>query len=244
MIRPKLLTVFFVCIFLLSCSNNKHPEAKAQPTSPIEKTSDWEYLFDGKDASGWRSFNGKDLPEGWVVENGTLKSLGQGGDIGGDIVYGKKAFTNFELYLEWKISKGGNSGIFYHVREGEKYKAAYENAPEYQVIDDIDFGQPLEDWQSVGADYAMYAADRNKKKVRPHGAWNTSRIIFTPQKAEYWLNGEKVVSFIPWSEDWNKRKNEGKWKDYPDYGVAKTGLIGLQDHGSFIWYRNIKIREL
>ena len=178
------------------------------------------------------------------LKEGTLKSLGKGGDIGGDIVYGKQQFDNFELSIEWKISKAGNSGIFYHVQEGEKYAAAYENAPEYQVLDDLGYPDPLEDWQQVGADYAMHPADPKMKITKPHETWNSTRIIFSPEKVEHWLNGNKIVEFVPWSDDWYKRLKESKWKDYPDYGLAKTGLIGLQDHGSFIWYRNIKIRPL
>jgi len=250
--KIKFLTKFFLLTSLFfACKNNK-PKSVTQ--DEVNKVIDeliqeqidlkWIYLFDGKDASGWRSFNGTKLPDGWIVEDGTLKSLGKGGDIGGDIVYGAQAFDNFELSLEWKVSEAGNSGIFYHVQEGEQYAAAYENAPEYQVLDDLGYPDPLQDWQQVGADYAMHPADPKTKITKPHNTWNSTRIIFTPQKVEHWLNGNKIVEFVPWTDDWHKRKQESKWKDYPDYGVAKTGLIGLQDHGSFIWYRDIKIREL
>ncbi|MDH5476231.1 MAG: DUF1080 domain-containing protein [Cyclobacteriaceae bacterium] len=211
--------------------------------SDQEVADGWKLLFDGKQTSGWRGYNQETLPEAWIVEEGTLKSLGQGGDIGGDIVF-DEVFGEFELYLEWKISEGGNSGIFYHVVEGEQYHAPYENAPEYQVIDDLGFPNKLEDWQSLGADYAMYVPDQSTKKVKPAGEWNTSRIIFTNNHVEYWLNGQKTVEFTPWSDDWNERRNSGKWEDMPDYGKAKEGLIGLQDHGSFIWYKNVKIKKL
>lgn len=211
--------------------------------SEAEASQGWQLLFDGKSATGWRGFNQETLPDGWVVEAGTLKSLGQGGDIGGDIVYAAEAFDNFELTLDWKISEGGNSGLFYHVQEGEQYAAAYENSPEYQLIDDIGFPQKLEPWQAVGADYAMYLPSEDKR-IRKAGEWNTSRVIFTTEKVEYWLNGAKTLEFVPWSADWEKRKAEGKWKDFPDYGIAKSGLIGLQDHGSFIWFKNIKIKQL
>jgi hypothetical protein len=246
--------------FLIACdSKNASNEQKDTTQNPkteekIEKTADntltqaeidagWKLLFDGKDTQGWRSFNQEKL-NGWVVEAGTFKALGKGGDTGGDIVYGAEPFENFELVLEWKIAKGGNSGIFYHVQEGKEYKAAYETAPEYQLIDDLDFPEKLEDWQKLGADYAMYPADATKKIVKKAGEWNSTRIVFTPQKAEYWLNGEKVVSFEPWSAEWNKRKNEGKWKEFPNYGLAKKGLIGFQDHGSEVWFKNIKLKKL
>ncbi len=232
--------LLLIMMIIASCSSNKQAEAEKETADD----ADWIMLFDGTSLDGWRGFNADSLPSNWVLEAGTLKSLGTGGDIGGDIVYGARAFDNFQLELEWKISEGGNSGIFYHVVEGDQYKAPYENAPEYQLIDNLKFPDPLEDWQMVGADYAMYPADPSKDVVKPANEWNTTRIIFTEAKVEYWLNGEKVVEFVPWSEDWTTRRNSGKWDAYPDYGKAKTGLIGLQDHGSFIWFRNIRIKEL
>lgn len=239
------ILLFFFLFGLAACQQATDQSSKQAPPPPkAESAEQWIALFDGKSTEGWRAFNGDTLPDGWIVEEQCLKSLGKGGDIGGDIVYGAQEFENFDLRMEWKISTGGNSGIFYHVQEGEQYQAAYQNAPEYQVLDDIGFPEPLQDWQQLGADYAMYSADIERKIVKPAGEWNSSRIVFTPQKVEHWLNGEKIVAFVPWSADWKQRRQAGKWKDFPDYGMAKKGLIGLQDHGSFIWYRNIRIKEL
>jgi hypothetical protein len=233
-----------ICFMACQSPQEQITEEAIAEEEPVAEESAWIMLFDGTDASAWRSFNGDSLPDGWIIEEGTLKSLGKGGDIGGDIVYGAREFGDFELALEWKISEGGNSGIFYHVKEGEEYPAPYYNAPEYQIVDDLNFPEPLEEWQKLGADYAMYTADPAKKIVKPAGEWNTSRIIFTENRAEYWLNGEMVLSFDPWSEEWTELKETGKWMEYPDYGKYKTGLIGLQDHGSEIWFKNIRIKEL
>ncbi|WP_252112346.1 3-keto-disaccharide hydrolase [Gramella jeungdoensis] len=218
---------------------------KAETEAVKNSEEDWIYLLDGKNADGWRAYNGEaGLPEGWVVENESLKALGKGGDIGGDIIYGKEKYGEFELYLEWKIAPEGNSGIFYHVVEGEQYEAPYFNAPEYQVIDQLGFPRRLEELNSLGADYGMYAPDYKEEDIKKAGEWNTTRIIFTNDKVSYWLNGQKTVEFVPWSDDWEKRKSEGKWKEFPDYGKAREGFIGLQDHGSEVWYRNIKIKKL
>jgi len=236
--------VVLLPLFLGSCTtNSEKASTKDKPLSKEKAKDEWQWLFDGTSTNGWRGFNSDKLPEGWVLEEGTLKSLGRGDDIGGDIVYGAKEFENFELSIEWKISKAGNSGIFYHVQEGEKYHAPYENAPEYQLLDDIGYPDPLEDWQKLASDYAMYPAPADKP-IKPAGEWNTSRIVFTQEKATYYLNGQKTVEFVPWSDDWQQKRETGKWKDFPDYGKAKKGLIGLQDHGSFIWFKNIKIKEL
>ncbi len=242
-----IILIGLTILTVISCNTpqqNKETEETTEAIDESDSASDWISLFDGTTTEGWRAFNGTSLPPNWVIEDGSLKSLGTGGDIGGDIVYGTGEFDNFELKLEWKISEGGNSGIFYHVQEGEKFKAPYENAPEYQVLDDIGFPEPLKDWQMVGADYAMHSADPAKKVVKPAGEWNTTRIVFTPEKVEHWLNGAKIVAFKPWSEEWFAKKASSKWKDYPEYGMAKSGLIGIQDHGSFIWYKNIMIKTL
>ena len=244
----RFLSSLALLFLVAACAENAPTTPEAEPATTTEETSptanDWQILFDGTSTEGWRGYNQDSLPANWVIDNGTLKSLGTGGDIGGDIVYGKQPYGEFELSLSWKIADGGNSGIFYHVLEGDQYHAPYENAPEYQLIDDLNFPDPLEDWQQVGADYAMYPADPAKKQVKPAGEWNTSRIVYTNEQVEYWLNGQQVVSFNPQSEDWKTRRNSGKWDDYPDYAKSSTGLIGLQDHGSEIWFKEIKIREL
>ena len=233
---------------IIACKNSDNSKTEMeseenQQDISAEQEEEWQYLFDGSSAEGWRGYNNEDgLPEGWIVEGETLKSLGKGGDIGGDIVYGAEEFGEFELALEWKISEKGNSGIFYHVVEDEKYPAPYFTGPEYQILDQI--GYPLEPVRSVGSSYEMYSPEYNEEDIKEVGEWNTSRIKYTEDKVTYWLNGEKTVEFDPSSEDWERRKNQGKWKDFPAYGEAKKGLIGLQDHGSPIWFRNIKIREL
>lgn len=227
-------------------------------------TSDWIMLFDGSSLEGWRAYNGDKIPPGWTIKNGELTfdtQLGLEQDYKGgvDILYGKEEFENFELYLEWKLPEGGNSGIFYHLKEGYDRPAGV--CPEYQLIDDLNYEnihnlipyntslgyknpEVLQPLQQTASDYAMYPADNMTKKLNPVGEWNSSRIIFTPEKVEYWLNEKMVVSFVPWSDEWYEKKNSGKWKDYPDYGKFKSGYIGLQDHSSPIWFRNIKIKKL
>ena len=212
---------------------------------------DWIYLFDGKSTDGWRAYNGETIPEKWAVIDGNLTfntelKLEEDWKGGGDIIYYKEQFESFELYLEWKLPKGGNSGVFYNVQEG--YEAPYAVSPEYQLLDDNGWEElnnaTLESWQKAGADYAMYEPDLSKKKLNPAGQWNNSRIVYTPEKAQYFLNGELLLEFVPFSEDWYERRNSGKWDKFPDYGKYKKGYIALQDHDTPIWFKNIKIKKL
>lgn len=242
-------TVFYFLLLSAVCScknrNQSRQDVETQAEKPVNNTAEggeWQYLFDGTSTEGWRGYNEESLPENWMIEDGTLKTLGLGGDSSGDIVYGKEEFEEFELSLEWKMAEGGNSGIFYHIIEDDKYATAYMTGPEYQVMT-----RPIEtgsEMQSIGADYGMYPTQYKGDTSELSDRWNTSRIKFTRDKVTYWLNGEKTVEFVPWSEDWEQRKKEGKWNDFPDYGKAQTGLIGLQDHGSVAWFKDIKIRRL
>lgn len=203
----------------------------------------WVKLFDGKSLQGWHGYNKTGTVKNWDIEDGALVCLGAAKDAsGGDITTDKK-YENFELVWDWKVDKGSNSGVMYHVIENVKYHSPYETGPEYQIIDDIGFPEKLQDWQQAGADYAMHPAS-SQKKLKPVGEWNTSKIIFNKGHVEHWLNGEKIVEFIAWSDDWNTKRLEGKWKTYPDYGKAKIGEIALQDHGNKAYFKNIMIREL
>ncbi len=206
-------------------------------------STQWIGLFDGQTLNGWHGFNKTEKVTNWIIEDSALVCLGAAEwDTGGDLV-SDNAYENFELEWDWKINKGGNSGVMYHVIEDPKYKGPYETGPEYQMIDDAGWPGGLEEWQKTGADYAMNLAN-DKKKVNPAGEWNNSRIIFNDGHVEHWLNGEKIVEFEAWTEEWNKEKSTGKWKDFPDYGTAKSGKIALQDHGNKAYFRNIRIRKL
>jgi len=233
--------LFPLFIFTLLIAAGCQP--KQNVLTAQEQAEGWTLLFDGTTLDGWRDFNGDSLTGPWMAENGTIKAEGHGSDANGYIVTGRP-YENFILSWDWKISEGGNSGVLYHVVEGEKFPVPYVTGPEYQLIDDVNFPEPLEEWQKCGADYAMYLPDQSKLKVNPAGEWNNSKIVFDNGHVEYWMNGEKTIEFEAWTPDWFKRKNSGKWENAPEYGLSSTGVICLQDHGYPAWFRNIKIKEL
>lgn len=234
----KHLLILSVCMISI-CFSCIQTGNKQKSETSTTSDSEWISLFDGNTLQGWRSFQ-SDTITGWIVEDNSIMALGEGDDLSGDIIT-KDQFGNFELELEWKIAPEGNSGILYHVVEGN-HEATYETGPEYQLIDDEGFPGDLGDWQRTGANYAMHVTQIDATK--PVGEWNTAKIIVNGNHVEHWLNGTKIVEFEMNSEDWNKRVENGKWKDYPDYAKAEKGHIALQDHGSKVWFRNIRIREL
>ncbi|NIM48644.1 MAG: DUF1080 domain-containing protein [Gemmatimonadales bacterium] len=230
----------------LACARGEaDPCSGANALSDTEQAEGWTLLFDGESLAGWHGYNGGAL-ESWTIEDCAIKSLGTEGNYGSDLrtdLVSDVEYTNFEFSIDWKITEGGNSGIMYGVIEDEKYDAAWQTGPEYQLVDDVGFGSELRDVNKTAADYDMRAAAEDKP-LRPVGEWNTSRIVVNGNRVEHWLNGVKVLEFERWNDEWESLKNASKWGEYPDYGTAATGHIVIQDHGSVFWFRNVKIREI
>lgn len=236
----KVVGILCLSIMILACKEEKKKEVETIVSEELtEESNEWVSLMD---VSHWRGYNQESLPGNWKISDGIIECFGAAGDMGGDII-SMKQYDNFELSLEWKISEGGNSGVFYHVVEDTIYHSPYQTGPEYQIIDDIGFSDPLEDWQTTGVNYAMHLAN-DKKTLKPVGEWNTTKIIFDNGKVQHWLNGEKIVEFDKYTDDWKTKRNSGKWNDYPDYGKVNSGYLALQDHGAGVWFRKVKVREL
>lgn len=235
---------------LISCCSNK----KDNVLTDAEKAEGYTLLFNGKDFANWKMFNGGDV-QGWVIEEGAMVGAGIGGDFtvdpdvrNGDIVT-RENYHNFQLKWDWKIGPGGNSGFLYHVVEDKKYKAPFETGPEYQLIDDENYEivsetgkSGLEKWQKTACNYAMHVPA--SKKVNNPGQWNSSMLIYKDGYVEHWLNGEKLFSFQEGTDEWNKRRNSGKWDAYPDYCISTLGKLCFQDHGSKVYFKNVKIKTL
>ena len=199
----------------------------------LESEAGWKLLFDGETLQGWRGYDSKELPVGWSVEEGLLHFSNGRGDL-----VTNEEFSDFELSLEWRVSGGGNSGIFYLAALG--YEQIYMSAPEMQVLDDAAHQDGGDALTSAGAAYGLYPAPRGV--VRPAGEWNAARIRVENEHVEHWLNGQKIVDYVIGSPDWQERVSNSKFSDWPGYGKARSGHIGLQDHGDEVWFRDIKIR--
>ena len=204
-----------------------------------EKQAGWSLLFDGKTTAGWHGYGKKEAPAGWRAVDGELTRVG----IAGDLVTDKR-YRNFELAIEWKIAVGGNSGIFYRGVEHQDWmkNPLYYSAPEMQVLDDAKHPDGKDPLTSAGADYALYPAPRGV--VKAAGQWNAVRLVVSGNHVEHWLNGQKVVEYELGSADWLERVKKSKFVEWPAYGKAAEGVIGVQDHGDRVAYRNIKVRIL
>jgi len=238
-----------LAIALVSCGSGKDKKAKETEKKGVAEV--WTSLFDGSSTSGWRNYNKPAFPsQGWEITEGTLHCLGSGmgeaGGGGGDIIYDKK-FSNFHLKLEWKISEGGNSGIFYLAQEGAEWDYIYKTAPEMQVLDNErhpDAQAGKDGNRMAGSLYDLIPAV--PQNAKPAGEWNTAEIKVYKGSVWHIQNGETVLEYHLWTPDWNALVAGSKFPALnPNWAVvAKEGFIGLQDHGDDVWYRNIQIREL
>lgn len=216
-------------------------------TDNSRKKENWILLFDGKTTKGWHKYGGGEAGEAWKVRNGELFLDTLGKDDwkikgGGDIVTGRE-FENFHLKLEWKISKGGNSGIMFYVQEDTAlYKNSYETGPEMQVLDNDGHADGKIHKHRAGDLYDLIPC--KVETVRPYGKWNKAEIIADHGRLTFILNGTKVVETTMWDSAWKDMISKSKFNQWPAFGTFKKGKICLQDHGNLVWYRNIQIREL
>lgn len=223
-------------------------------------------LFDGSSLEGWRGYGKDEVPTRWSIDDGCLKFSGTGtgegqqGD-GGDIIFAHK-FKNFELSFDWKVSKGGNSGVFYLIQEvttekdGETIlEPSYISAPEYQILDnanhpDANLGKDG-NRQSASLYDMIPAVPQNQNAYEQ---WNEGKILVYKGTVVHSQNGENVLEYHLWTQQWTdmlqaSKFSQEKWPLAFELlnncgGENHEGYIGFQDHGDDVWYRNIRIKVL
>lgn len=207
--------------------------------TPAEKAAGWKLLFDGKDLHGWSNFKSDDIKPGWQIKDGALTCVDP--HNAGDIVT-KGEYGAFEFTIDFKMAKGANSGIMYHV--SDKGDHAWMSGPEVQLEDN----PYAEDPQKAGWLYALYkpAIDPKTGKTldttKPAGEWNHLRIIIGPEGCMHEMNGVKYVDYVIGSKDFNERVAKSKFGSMPGFAKSPVGHIALQgDHGQ-VAFKNIKIR--
>lgn len=206
----------------------------ANHLSAEEEKAGWTLLFDGKSAEHFRNFKKEGLAPKWQVKDGLLTLTAKGG---GDLLT-KKQYEAFEFTMDYKISKGGNSGLMYHVQETEK--KPWHTGPEIQLQDNIDGHDP----QKAGWLYQLYKPEPEVDATKPAGEWNTLRVLISPEKCAHWMNGTKYVEYVKASKYWDEQVAKSKFSAFASFGKPTKGHLCLQDHGNIVSFRNIKVREI
>ncbi len=228
------------------------PEADtAAPATPAHNTlsaaesaAGWQLLFDGTSTNGFRGYGRDDMPDSWTATNGELGLAASSGNMDGGDIISIAEFTDFELVFDFKVGPEGNSGVFFRVKEADG-AGLWQVAAEYQVLDDpayIAMGTMDMTTHLTGDNYEFHEAE--VRPLNPTGEWNTGRIVVQGNRVEHWLNGQRTVAYELYSDDWNERLAAGKFSVEEHYARAPMGSIGFQDHGTPVWYRNVKIRPI
>ncbi len=200
----------------------------------------WVTLFNGKSLQNWHSWKSNEI-KGWEVTNGELTTKGQDGDL-----LTNKQYENFILTFEFKASPKGNSGVLYKVLENAKDSTlfnTYATGPEFQIIDDKNYPQPITDKQKTGASYDI-VAPYDLKAVKPAGEWNKGKIEINNNKITHTLNGVVVASHMYGDDTWVSTVAASKFAKWPYSKAHAKGHIALQGHGDVVHFKNIRIKEL
>lgn len=241
----KILFFTVLVITITSCKQVKKESNEAEINqSEVNKESEWISLFDGTSFDNWRGYLTNSMYPEWSIEDGAMVFTPS--ENGGKNIITKDTFTNFELSLEWKISEGGNSGIFWGVFEDPKYSEAYQTGPEIQVLDNERHPDALANpkFHQAGALYDMVQPMHDVCK--PANEWNLCvlKVNHETNHGSVTLNGTEIVTFPVHGEEWDNMVENSKFKGWEGFGKHQTGHIGLQDHGDKVSFKNIKIREL
>ena len=224
---------YVIAMFVVSTLTSLGRADEANNTlTPEEKEAGWELLFDGESMEHWRNYRKPDVSDGWVVKDGEIQYAREGA---GDIIT-RQAYMAFEFKVDYKISKGGNSGLMFHVTEDGS--TPWRTGAEIQIQDNKDGHDP----QKSGWLYQLYKSEVDA--TNPAGEWNTLHILITPEKCVQYMNGTKYCEYVKGSDDWNERVAKSKFSKMPYFGKANNGHICLQDHNNVVAFRNIKVRRV
>ena len=232
---------------------------------PVDKDG-YYVIFDGKTMKGWRGYGKDGVPSRWVVDDGAIKFNGSGGgeaqeSDGGDLIFSHK-FKNFELEFEWKVSKGGNSGVLYLAQEVTTEKDGktivepiYISSPEYQVLDNDnhpDAKLGIDGNRQSASLYDMIPA--KPQNAKPYGEWNKGKIMVYKGTVVHGQNDANVLEYHLWTQQWTdmlqaSKFSQEKWPLAFELlnncgGENHEGYIGFQDHGDDVWFRNIRVKIL
>ena len=248
-----LLLIVCMATVVFSCKDKAEKTQKEMESERIAEAEaekppkEWTLLFDGSSFDGWKEYNKEGVSENWKIEDGAMVFYPPADRKKGDAfnLVTEKEYTDFILSLEWKISEGGNSGVFWGVNETPELSEAYQTGPEVQVLDNEKHPDAKNGTtHQAGSLYDMVAPSEDVTK--PVGEWNTMVITVNhkEQKGSISLNGTDIVDFPVGNEMWNVMVSKSKFADWDHFGKFTTGKIGLQDHGDKVAFKNIKIKEL
>ena len=228
------LCLLSMSMFSCSNSNNSETTTASDSTQTVANSDEFE---DITAPDHWRNYREDTISPDWTYQRGVLTLKPGGGDI-----VSNKTYKDFDLEMDWNISEGGNSGLFFNVVENDTLPTVYYSGPEYQFIDDERHPDAKNRKHRSGDNYDVQQA--TKETVNPAGEWNHTRLVVNNGQVEHYLNGEKIVEYELGSQAWQDSVANSKFIKMPAYGKTDSGYLALQDHGNAISFKNIRIKEL
>ncbi|UIJ47143.1 DUF1080 domain-containing protein [Sphingomonas cannabina] len=219
-----------------------HHDTASNTLTARERAEGWQLLFNGRDLAGWRSYTGGAPASSWTVRNGVLMLTASSGKMSGADLVTADSYGAFELTLDWKVERGGNSGVLYLARNVPQTRYIYETGLEMQILDDAGHPDGKIPSHRAGALYDLTVPPPGA--AHPAGSWNHARLRVEPGRIRQWLNGKLTADVTFGDAAWRKRVAASKFATMPLFGTFPSGVIGLQDHGEPVAFRNIKLRRL
>lgn len=243
----KTIYIAAVTILALNCKEKKTVTAVPEEVPVLEEissTTQEVVLFDGSNFDAWKGYGQGTMHQEWTIEDKAMVFTPS--KEGGKNIITRDTYKNFVLNLEWKISEGGNSGIFWGVKESPEFKEAYETGPEIQVLDDARHpdAKVANGTHKAGSLYDMIKPADGM--INPAGEWNEVQLTINHDKniGNVVLNDKEAYTFPVNGEKWDAMVAKTKFATWKGFGKYQKGHIGLQDHGDKVWYRNITIKEI
>jgi len=243
--KISLFAIIFTLILVAGCENSIKKAKEEIENTEIPKEKEWVSLFDGISLQGWHNYGGTPISDEWqVIDSALVFTPDPEKNHGLNNLLTDSTYTSFILSLDWKISEGGNSGIFWGVFEDKKYALPYLTGAEIQILDNEGHSDGKNKTHLTGSLYDMITP--SKDVANPVGEWNSMilEINHNTNIGKVILNGTQIVTFPVSGLEWDNMVRNSKFKDWEGFGSYKTGRIGLQDHGNAVSFKNIKIKEI
>jgi hypothetical protein len=241
--------VLVAAIAISACNSSGRKGANYQDSTQTAevKPGEWVNLLEDSTMAGWHAYGKGSVGSAWKLKDGELhldasKKADWQSAGGGDIVTNDE-YENFDLKVEWKISRAGNSGIMFYVHEDTtKYQYPWQTGPETQIVDNKENEDGKLIRHRAGDLYDLLSID--KEIVNPAGTWNKTEVIANKGKLTILVNHEVVLQTTMWDANWKKLIAGSKFKEWPGFGTYKKGRIALQDHGADVWFKKVEIKRL
>ncbi|GGH01964.1 3-keto-disaccharide hydrolase [Mucilaginibacter phyllosphaerae] len=243
----KISLILLAAIAISACKGKRPANYQDSASAASAKKGEWINLLADSTMAGWHTYGKGPVGAAWHLKDGELhldasKKADWQSAGGGDIVTDEE-YENFDLKVEWKISRAGNSGIMFYVHEDTtQYKYPWQTGPETQIADNKENEDGKLIKHRAGDLYDLMSID--KEIVNKAGSWNKTEVIANKGQLTILVNHEVVLKTTLWDANWKKLIAGSKFKEFPGFGTYKKGRIALQDHGADVWFKKVEIKKL